>query len=130
MKKFVAVLVALAGLGFGGVMGVAAQEPAQNCTTPGTASLAGIPADPKKIMPNQSRLISGYGRGAKRGTCKISLVCIYADGSDAAREVARQQCVSVRDSLVRGGFTKADISTSRQGPGNGMSANTVYLTAY
>lgn len=131
MKKFLAVIVAVAGLGVGGgVVAPMAQEAASTCTTPGTAPLTGVATSGREIVPSLSRLIAGYGRAARVGGCKISLVCIGTDGSEAAREVARNQCVAVRDSLVWGGFVKADISTSRQNPGGGMAAGTVYLSAY
>lgn len=131
MKSFLAVIVAVAGLGLGGgLAGVQAQEAASSCTTPGTAPLTGIGTNARELAPSIGRLISGYGRAAKVGGCKISLVCIATDGSDPAREVARNQCVAVRDALVWGGFVKADISTSRQNPGGGMAAGTVYLSAY
>lgn len=131
MKRFLAIVVAVAGLGIGGgVVAPMAQEAASTCTTPGTAPLTGIGTNARELAPSQGRLISGYGRAAKVGTCKISLVCIAMDGSEAARDVARQQCVAVRDALVWGGFVKADIATSRQNPGGGMAAGTVYLSAY
>ncbi len=131
MKKFVAVMVAVAGLGLGGgAVSVQAQEAASACTTPGTVPLTGIGQSREDIVPSQGRLISGYGRAAKVGGCKISLVCVATDPSDPAREVARQQCVAVRDTLVRSGFVKADIETSRQNPGDGRTAGTVYFSAY
>jgi hypothetical protein len=124
-------MVVVAGFGVGGgVASAQAQETPSTCTTSGTVALTGIPPVGADLVPSQGRLIAGYGRSAKSGGCKISLVCIATDGSDPAREVARQQCVVVRDRLVRSGFTKADISTSRQNPGNGMTAGTVYFSAY
>nr|MBF0685017.1 hypothetical protein [Pseudomonas sp.] len=131
MTKFFAVIFAVAGLALGGsIVGLQAQEATSACTTPGTAPLAGVTDNARSLIPSQSRLIAGYGRGAKVGGCKISLVCVATDGSEAARELARKQCVAVRDSLVWGGFVKGDISTSRRNPGGGMAAGMVYLSAY
>lgn len=131
MRKLVALMVVVAGFGVGGgVASVQAQDAPSACAAPGTVALTGVPAVGADLVPSQGRLIAGYGRAAKAGECKISLVCIATDGGDAAREVARQQCVVVRDRLVRSGFVKADIATSRQNPGNGMTAGTVYFSAY
>jgi hypothetical protein len=131
MKKTIIAMAILAALGLGaGISGAHAQEAASTCTTPGSVSLADIPTSRTEILPSQQRLIIGYGRAARAGGCKISLVCIATDSGDAAREVARSQCVAVRDTLTRGGFVKDNIITARENPGAGKTAGAVFFSVY
>lgn len=128
MKYAIGVLTMVASLFLvAGVSTVQAQE-ASSCATPGSITLRDIPPVRSEIVPSTQREIAGYGRAAKVGGCKIALVCVATDSGEAAREVARQQCVAVRDTLVNSGFTKADIATSRQNPGDGRPAGVVLFS--
>jgi hypothetical protein len=135
MKKLMravlyAAMLAGAALPMGAGGQVAAQEAASSCATKGTAILKGIPDKPDLLVPSMRKNIAGYGRQAKQSGCKINLVCVAKDGSDATREYARQQCVVARDVMVRAGFVKANVNTSRRGPGDGFAAGNVHLTVY
>lgn len=107
---------------------MAQQSQGGACATPGTAVLANVPATRAQILPSMGRQIAGYGRQAIVGNCLITLVCVGTDKSDQARDVARGQCVAVRDYLVRSGFPKANIDTSRKNPGNGRAPGMVYFS--
>jgi hypothetical protein len=98
------------------------------CKTPGTAILAGIPTARSALLPSSTREIVGYGRQALASSCLVEIVCIPSDSGDIAREVAGKQCVVVRDQLVRSGYEKTNIDTSRKNPGSGRTAGMVYLT--
>jgi hypothetical protein len=128
MKYALSVLTVVAPLVFGANFSGAQAQEASSCATPGSISLRDIPPVRADIVPSRQREIAGYGRAAKIGGCKIALVCVATDSGEAAREVARQQCVAVRDTLVNTGFTKADIATSRQNPGNGRPAGVVLFS--
>lgn len=131
MRRSVIVMALLATMGLGaGISGVQAQEAASTCATPGSATLTGVPMSRTEILPSQQRVITGYGRAARNGGCKIDLVCIATDSGEAAREAARSQCVAVRDALTRAGFVKDDIKTSREIPGAGKTAGAVLFTVY
>jgi uncharacterized protein YggE len=122
----VATLTVLGGIVFGEA--AVAQEAQSNCSISGTAALQGIPDTKEGLAPSVAREIAGYGRQAEASNCGISLVCVATDSGDTSREFARQQCVVVRDQLVRAGFAKANISTSRKNPGGSFAAGAVYLS--
>jgi hypothetical protein len=105
-----------------------AQEAASSCSISGTAMLQGIPDTRDAVVPSVGKTIAGYGLQAKAAGCTIALVCVGDDNSEASRDIARQRCVVVRDQLVAGGFTKADIATSRKDPGGDYAAGAVYLS--
>lgn len=131
MKRAIGGLVFLATMALWAVGSTAqAQEGSTTCATPGSIILQGIPTLRTEVVPSKQREIAGYGRAAKSGGCKIDLVCIAMDSGDAAREVARLQCVAVRDLLTNSGFVKADIATSRQNPSAGKVSGGVYFTVY
>ncbi|MBE7731961.1 hypothetical protein [Devosia faecipullorum] len=131
MKRAISVLAIVASLfTLAGASAVLAQDGSTSCATPGSIVLQNIPPSRSQIVPSQQRDIAGYGRSAKMGGCKIELVCVATDSGDAAREIARLQCVAVRDTLTGSGFVKADIATSRQNPGNSRVAGAVYFTVH
>jgi hypothetical protein len=105
-----------------------AQQAGGTCPTPGTAVLANVASTRDGLLPSLGREITGYGRQAQAGNCVIELVCVAVDSGDAARDVASKQCVVVRDRLVKAGFPKANIDTSRKNPGNGRMPGMVYFT--
>jgi hypothetical protein len=115
------------------VFGISAEARAQQiggaaCSTPGTAVLANVAPAKADLLPSLSREITGLGRQAVAGNCLVELVCVAQDRSDAARDIASKQCVVVRDLLVKSGFIKANIDTSRKNPGSGRVAGMVYFS--
>lgn len=128
MKYALGVLTVVVPLVFGASFSSVQAQEASSCATPGSIVLRDIPPVRADILPSLQREIAGYGRAARVGGCKIDLVCVATDSGEAAREVARQQCVAVRDTLVKSGFTKSDIATSRQNPGNGRPAGVVLFS--
>src|SRR5215217_3933793 len=108
------------------VITVSAQEVGgAACATPGTVMLSNIPPSKDDLLPSVAREIGGYGRQADASNCLIDLLCVATDSGDAARDVAGKQCVVVRDRLVKAGFTKANIVTSRKNPSSGRVAGMV-----
>lgn len=121
-----AIMLAFPGSIYGGVS--LGQQATSSCSTSGTVMLQGIPAAKEDLIPSLGRAIAGYGRQAKVSDCTIALTCVSMDSGEQSLELARQQCVVVRDRLVSSGFVKESIATTRKGPGGGLVAGAVYLT--
>jgi hypothetical protein len=109
-----------------------AQTPT-GCSRAGEAlTLAGI-TDQQAGTSNEARRTLGVvALYAARENCNIQLVCVNNGEGETAANYARQQCVVVRDILVRAnrgkGWDKDNIFTSRQNPGNGLQAGIVYVS--
>jgi hypothetical protein len=109
-----------------------AQTPT-GCARAGEAlTLSGV-TDKQAGTSNEARRTLGVvALYAARDNCNIQLICVNNGEGEAATNYARQQCVVVRDILVRAnkgkGWDKENIFTSRQNPGNGLQGGIVYVS--
>lgn len=109
-----------------------AQTPT-GCARAGEAlTLTGV-TDKQAGTSNEARRTLGVvALYAARDNCNIQLVCVTNGEGEPAVDYARQQCVVVRDILVRAnrgkGWDKENIFTSRQNPGNGLQGGVVYVS--
>jgi hypothetical protein len=109
-----------------------AQTPT-GCPRAGEAmALMGV-TDKQAGTSNETRRTLGVvALYAARDNCNIQLVCVNNGEGEPATNYARQQCVVVRDILVRAnrgkGWDKDNIFSSRQNPGDGRQGGVVYLS--
>jgi hypothetical protein len=118
--------------GFGAVAAQAQEVTPSTCATPGkVGQFMGIPTDGDQILPSVRRALANIGLQARTNGCGVKIICIRTDNSDAAKEVAGQQCATAKDAVYRGGrspsWPRNSIDVSRKGAGDGMQATGVYV---
>ncbi len=123
--------MALIGVSGSGALAQDASMASGTCKTPGAQyAFAAVPTDGRKPLPSDQKQIGALALLARQNGCNIELVCVRASDAPEERQKQRNQCVGVRDTLVRATrgarFGKDNIIVHRTKPSGGYKANVIY----
>jgi len=128
-KTLLVAAISVAGLSAGKA---AAQEMVSGtCEMPGAQyAFSGVPTDGNPPLPSTIKTIGAVTLLARQNSCNIQLVCVRASQSEADVLKQRNQCVAVRQAIVRsnkgGSFGRDNIFIHRTKPTKSYKLGNVY----